>query len=730
MNYFAYRSTGFAIKAITGLSRANIRVHGQENIPAGTSIFVANHFTRLETVFLTEQIFQLTGKKPVWSLAAAELFDSSLGNFLDAMGAVSTKDPNRDKLIVKSLLTGEASWIFYPEGRMVKDKKIYDNGRYVVGFAGGKHPPHTGAANLALRTEFYRQRLWRLSERYPDETARLLELYQIEDIESVRRQPTHIVPVNITYFPIRAHENLIKTIADRIIEDMPERMAEEIMTESTMLLSGVDIDVRFGTPIDVKSFTHAEEIARDIGCTDCFDFDDAIPSLPALRLSALDLTKRYMDSIYRMTTVNPEHIFASILRWLPSKRIDADDLKRRAYLAVADHLEGLEIHCHPLLRDNPIHLLSDDRQKQFAEFMLLVVEKGILKKVGNGYEKDKSKLLSSPVNDVEQWHRARLDNPVGVIANEVEPLVNLQRRLKRLARLPAWYVKRKIPRLLLNRGLEEFDRDHARFYIASETRDKEIGRPFLLKGRSRSMGIVLLHGYLAAPYEVKELAEYLNRLGHWVYVPRVRGHGTAPEDLAATTYEDWVNSVDEGYAIMRSLCRMVVMGGFSNGAGLALDAAERLPDVAAVFAICPPLKLQNYASRFAPALDMWNRAMSKFGGEAAKKEFVENHPEHPHINYVRNPIAGVRQLERFMSRLEGKLAAVTVPAMVVQSVDDPVVDEKGSRKVFELLGSEHKRYILFNFNRHGILLGHGARRVHRTIGSFLDDLAKGLFVSD
>lgn len=730
MNYFAYRSTGFAIRALTGLSRANIRLHGQENIPPSTSIFVANHFTRLETVFLTEHIFHLTGKTAVWSLASAELFDSSLGNFLDAMGAISTKDPQRDDLIVRSLLTGEASWIIYPEGRMVKDKKIYDKGRFVVGFPGGGYSPHTGAASLALRTEFYRRRLLLLAQSVPEEAARLMELFQIEEIESVRDHPIHIVPVNITYFPIRAHENMIKTIADWIVDDMPDRLAEEIMTESTMLLTGVDIDIRFGVPVDVGEYTSAHEISRDIGCTDCYDFDDPIPSLPVLRSKALELMQRYMDAIYRMTTVNPEHVFASILRWMPSRHIDTSDFKRRAYLAVAGHLQDLKIHRHPLLDENPIHLLTDDRRDQFGEFVMLGQEQGVLKNVGDALEKDKTKLLPSQADDLGEWHRSRLDNTVAVIANEVEPLVDLQRRLKRLARLPEWYVKRKVNRFLIERGLAEYERDYARFYIESESRAKAVGRPFLLKGRSRAMGVVLLHGYMAAPYEVKELADYLNLLGHWVYVPRVKGHGTAPEDLAATTYEDWVNSVDEGYAIINSLCRTVVVGGFSNGAGLALDAAWRLPDIAAVFAICPPLKLQNYAARFVPALDMWNLVMSKFGRDQVKKEFVENHPEHPDINYVRNPIASVRQLELFMNRLEGKLGEISVPALVVQSIDDPVVDEKGSRRVFELLGSAEKRYILFNLDRHGILLGPGARWVHRTVGSFIDDLTKGLFITD
>jgi hypothetical protein len=44
-------------------------------------------------------------------------------------------------------------------------------------------------------------------------------------------------------------------------------------------------------------------------------------------------------------------------------------------------------------------------------------------------------------------------------------------------------------------------------------------------------------------------------------------------------------------------------------------------------------------------------------------------------------------------------------------------------RVFELLGSEDKRYEVFNYQRHGILLGEGSHRVHRVIGNFIEQLA-------
>ena len=80
MNKSAYLTTGLAIKALSRLSKADILVHGKENIPPGPIIFVMNHFTRIETIILPNYIFDLTGK-PGYSLAAASLFKGGLGKF-------------------------------------------------------------------------------------------------------------------------------------------------------------------------------------------------------------------------------------------------------------------------------------------------------------------------------------------------------------------------------------------------------------------------------------------------------------------------------------------------------------------------------------------------------------------------------------------------------------------------------------------------------------------------
>lgn len=716
LNKFAYRTTGLAIKTITNLSKAQISYHGEDHIPAGSNIFVINHFTRLETFLMPYVIFRLT-KIPVWSLASYELFKGAFGAYLEKVGAVSTKNADRDRLIVKTLLTGEANWIIFPEGRMVKNKKIIEKGRFMISAAGGKHPPHSGAATLALRTEFYRQRLRKLQAKNADEVKHLAERFQIQELEPVINGDTHIVPVNLTYYPIRARENILSNLAVRLVEDLPERLIEELMTEGSMLLSGVDIDIRFGEPIEIFECLQCSPIDMDITTQRRINFDDRIPSRTRMRIEALRLMERYMTAIYNLTTVNHDHMFASMLRAMRSKKIDSQDLRRRVFLACTRIPHKTNIHLHRSLDDDQVHLLTDDRYRKFQEFLTVALDTGILSRQGTWFEKDASKFSSA-----YDFHRARIDNPIDVMANAVEPITPLQRIVSRLAVQPQFWIRRKVARYLMDQSEAEFEKDYAMFQIEGETKPMSVGRPFLIKGRSKKLGVMLSHGYMAAPLEVRKLAEFLGRLGFWVYVPRLKGHGTSPEDLAMRSYLDWQSSVDRGYAIISNICERVVAGGFSTGAALALDLADRVDNVAGVFAVAAPLRLRDFSARFAPAVDMWNRLMQKAHQHAAKKEFVENKPENAQINYIRNPISGVVEVDRLMDDLEPRLANIMVPTLVVQSSGDPVVDPSGSRRIFELIGSSEKKYVLFNFERHGILLGEGAQKVHESIGNFINRL--------
>ena len=108
----------------------------------------------------------------------------------------------------------------------------------------------------------------------------------------------------------------------------------------------------------------------------------------------------------------------------------------------------------------------------------------------------------------------------------------------------------------------------------------EGAEPFFLPGGST--GVLLVHGFTGLPAELSMMGEYLQQRGCTVLGVRLAGHGTTVEDMSRMTAEDWLDSVRDGYAMLRGSCERIVVAGHSMGGLLALLlAADTLAKTAA-----------------------------------------------------------------------------------------------------------------------------------------------------
>ena len=128
---------------------------------------------------------------------------------------------------------------------------------------------------------------------------------------------------------------------------------------------------------------------------------------------------------------------------------------------------------------------------------------------------------------------------------------------------------------------------------------------------------------------------------------------------------------------------------------------------------------QNRKSRYAPVVVGWNKLLGAFGLRKGKMEFVANDPENPHINYTRNPVAGVSELERLMKHLKTRLGRVVDPVLVIQGSDDPVVHPASGEALYSWVGSAGKELVQISADRHGILRGEASDEVNRKVLAFL-----------
>ncbi len=93
---------------------------------------------------------------------------------------------------------------------------------------------------------------------------------------------------------------------------------------------------------------------------------------------AIALMQRYMESIYGLTTVNHDHVFAYLLEGYRKKRISVQDFKNRAFLAI-DGIRELPMQSsHTSLGLKQRYLLTGDPHGRFDSFMDVAKSDGLV----------------------------------------------------------------------------------------------------------------------------------------------------------------------------------------------------------------------------------------------------------------------------------------------------------------------------------------------------------------
>lgn len=92
------------------------------------------------------------------------------------------------------------------------------------------------------------------------------------------------------------------------------------------------------------------------------------------------------------------------------------------------------------------------------------------------------------------------------------------------------------------------------------------------------VGVLLIHGLGGTPVELKVVARGLHKAGFTVHCCQLAGHCGTEEDLLATDWHDWFESVENALETLRGQCTSVVVGGLSMGAVMALHLAAKHPD--------------------------------------------------------------------------------------------------------------------------------------------------------
>ncbi len=715
----AVRYTSIALRILEKALNSKFRVSGQYNLPDGPIVFVANHFTRSETFFVP-YIINKYSKRQVRCLADSSLYKGLLGAFLTNTGTLSTKQKGRDNIILRDLILGNNDWVIYPEGSMIKSKEIKKDyiGDFVNYTPNRTGKTRTGATVLALKSELYRSEL---IEAFENKSLEILngfkKAFDLEYHYEIRNLKTHIVPLNITYYPIRPGDNMLKSLISRLVKQIPKQIAEEIEIETNLLLSA-DINIYFGESINLNEYikTTRQSIYK------IPIIKNETKSNFVLKYLKNRLTNQFMETIYCNTQINLDHIFSAILFYFKKDEIEINHFKRLIYLSaiMIKKINKYRLH-DSIFEENLFKIFLDEAHHDFDSIFNLAIDLKIVTEIpGNKIRINQQKLGQS-----SDFYQIRLENTLHVILNEFFLLDTANNIIRRNVTIKDEELKIKVRDEIFEADLKNFETDYNKYFDQKFSKDKSLGAPFIIESNQNSLasekiGALICHGYKSCPSEVAALAKYINNFGFEVYAPRLKGHGTAPINLKDIEWQDWYSSVQRGYAFLDNSCSKIIMIGFSTGALLEILLTAKNPGkIAATILINTALKLQNIKSKMVPGINLWNEMLSKFNIEKAKFEYVDDMPENPATNYSRNYLNGIAELEKLMSVVNNNLDQISAPTLIIQAKNDPVVNPASAQIIYYNISSSIKELLELDFSNHVIINSPRKEEVFKAISDFI-----------
>ncbi len=731
INPATYRWSARLFSMLRRLFRINLKLHEAGDRLTEGDVFLFNHFARFETFIPQYFIYAETGAY-CRSVAGADFFveGDPFSNYLAGVGAVSNDHPRLLPFLAGEILRGRKVVIF-PEGGMVKDRRVLgEDGDFSVYSRKAREwrRHHTGAAVLGLGLDTFKHAVRAAADaghsRRIDVWADGLGLPDAAALLAAARKPTCIVPANITFWPVRIGDNLLRRGADMLSRGrLTRRLSEELLIEGNLLLKHTDMDIRLGEPVRMQRYRgwlerHLDERALS-GITaidDCFALETPGRHWTSqvlgrlMRGHARQIRDECMRRMYEGVTVNLSHLASRLI----FERIEAGEheipcahFHRLLYLAVkhAQSVSGVRLH-RSLRNPETYGGLPEGRSRGLARFLRTTRNSGLVEESNGDYR------FLPKLREESGFDEVRLENPVLVYANEVAPVRGVHDAIERAHADSTRLGEAEIAKLRFDDERREwawdreaFSRGHHAELNAKETAT-EPGEPFLFLPASvpAPLGVVAVHGFLASPAEMHGLGRRLATHDLPVIGVRLKGHGTSPWDLRERSYEDWLDSVRRGYAIMSALAQRACIVGFSSGGALALllaaGGAERL---AGVVAVNVPLYFRNPNMKFVPLVHRANRAVQRVSSFEGVMPFRPNQSEHPHINYHHMPVHGLYELTRMVDALEKGLPGIECPVHLVQGDRDPVVVPESAHRIAEGLERTEPEVRMIEAARHGIV---------------------------
>jgi carboxylesterase len=236
--------------------------------------------------------------------------------------------------------------------------------------------------------------------------------------------------------------------------------------------------------------------------------------------------------------------------------------------------------------------------------------------------------------------------------------------------------------------------------------------------KGASSAFLLVHGFCAAPNELASLGEYLESLGSASFAVQLAGHGTTPNDLKRSTWQDWYHTAVGGLDVVRSWNpRRLFVAGFSMGGALSVLLASEEKDIDGLVLIAPALKIDGLLPKLVPFL----KHIIKYREIDIVK--AQEPYEIKRTKYSREPLSAYDQLFKLQKRALQSLARVVVPTIVIQGTKDRTISPKNGELAYNGISASKKELYMIEDAEHVIPCHWTRNKAYPFIKQFIERVA-------
>jgi len=249
---------------------------------------------------------------------------------------------------------------------------------------------------------------------------------------------------------------------------------------------------------------------------------------------------------------------------------------------------------------------------------------------------------------------------------------------------------------------------------------KERAKPYLYEAGDKL--VILIHGFLGTPDDMRELAKYLVGKGFSAKAIRLAGHGTNDwRDIENSSYYDWWKSLEDEVKSAADNYRRVYLIGYSFGANLAFDMAARYPqlvDGVVSLGISVFLRREWLIKLVLPIFHLFLKKARKHN---IKKKHIHEYLDSGGSIYV--PTKSLYEFYRFINRYTKKsLHQVRVPSLIIHSREDAVSHPISSEFVHSRINSANKELLILDDINHNPIRSQRKNLIFSKVEEFLSSL--------